>query len=582
MASTTLAVDTKGQTSPIFALPPELLLAICEYTTVKGHDNLSRTCRYLTSILQGYLFQRSDPKDGYGAVRYGCRTGNIDVLRRSLDYCLPPDVNDIILDGKSVLAAAGYYGRENAVQFLLDRGADPNQSGPGGLTPLAYVMHGLRSHFVNDTTWPIPRKTGTDFKGVILALLDAGASPRCELPVGFQNPWEATTPVMYIVIAEGYELLSRQEAMPVIVKMVEKGADLSHPPGPLIRNGIRPKTPIQWAFYDFEQFGSDFVSSLLTSGGVTDFTDKEIQYAAVEAAVRGCQVQALDYLLSRGADISAVVNERPSPLWLAVEAEDPDTVPIILKHGGNPNFEEARSAQVYSQTVRLSTAFRLAVARCVASLEDVDRKKILESLLDYGADAASADDTGVTPLTLALSSGSDDSEALALSAGSIDCEAPLYVVDLLLNHGANPDHCNDVGQTALMAVITGDWNTRDYRPVDRLHLVGRLIEAGADVNFESPLNGRTPLQTVFRRCYSKLTGISDLGNVKKLYDKKVEHLEDRHISADAAVNLSDTPIDDVQWNEPVVPILLKAGAGVSQAFLNFFERGLSTGEFSTG
>lgn len=228
MPSPALAIKGTGQTSPIFVLPAEIFLDICDQLTFSEQNNLSRTCQYLNSTLQKFLFQRS-ASGGNVAMNYGSATGKIRVLRRSLEYGFPTSIDDIISYGNhSALALAGHHGRIYAVKFLLRQGADATKEGPDGRTPLAHVMYGLTQNLYNEKPPPWQEDVIDTFLDVILALLDAGADPKCRLVPKSQRPHPyLVSPVFFIIKAAEQKKLPLPGAKRVVDGLIRAGVDRS-------------------------------------------------------------------------------------------------------------------------------------------------------------------------------------------------------------------------------------------------------------------------------------------------------------------------------------------------------------------
>ncbi|OIW23533.1 hypothetical protein CONLIGDRAFT_693403 [Coniochaeta ligniaria NRRL 30616] len=183
MPPTAVLGGQRAMAGSISDLPAEVLLEICGFTTVAEHDKFSRTCWYFTSVLQKDLFKRS-AGDHCGAIRYGCEKGNIPIIRRSLDYGFPPDIDDII-DHKiprhmptwemtsmpyTALGVAidGQYAQ--VVDYLMSRGAS-------------------QVHGPNYRISPLLRAIEAGAEDVVLVLLKRGVSPNIVATRDVQAPY---------------------------------------------------------------------------------------------------------------------------------------------------------------------------------------------------------------------------------------------------------------------------------------------------------------------------------------------------------------------------------------------------------
>ena len=123
-------------------------------------------------------------------------------------------------------------------------------------------------------------------------------------------------------------------------------------------------------------------------------------------------------LLARGADVNAVDDKGRSPLRAAIE--NPEVLEPLLEHKAIPNlpFPNYRgSGSALLEVVRFSYK---------------DYTQALNILLKYGADTNLAHtDTGETPLMRAAR------------------YAPLNIVRLLLEHGADVNQVNNKGKSVL-------------------------------------------------------------------------------------------------------------------------------------
>ena len=175
-------------------------------------------------------------------------------------------------------------------------------------------------------------------------------------------------------------------------------------------------------------------------------------------------------------------------LYRASESADLDTVVRLLEEGIDPN-----TLVRFSDTEPASTALIAAASR--------GHVRIVEALLNEGADPGRSDATGMVPLdfaqepkvwTLLLQYGADANvrermgSPLAFAA-AIGSEAK---VEALLAAGADPNLAGDGGETVLR-VAAGNV---------RVSVVKMLLAAGADVNAKTEA-GETALMAPFENVY---------------------------------------------------------------------------------
>jgi len=127
-----------------------------------------------------------------------------------------------------------------------------------------------------------------------------------------------------------------------------------------------------------------------------------------------------------------------TPLWAASHAGQTDVVALLIRHGADVNAISGASVPLH-----VACAFG-----------NIDTVRVLARA---GGDVNRADDTGKTPLHLAVMAAFDRSD----------------VVDVLLEHGADPTRKNADGQTPLM--LAREW--KRTRCAERL---SRVTQAPSD------------------------------------------------------------------------------------------------------
>jgi len=153
------------------------------------------------------------------------------------------------------------------------------------------------------------------------------------------------------------------------------------------------------------------------------------------------------YLVDIGVDVNAVDKRGWAPLHMAAWVGDLPVTGQLMGAGGDAAAKLASG----------ETPLHLAVV--------YNHGEVVEDLLAAGIDVDQLDESGRSAL---------------FSVQSIE------VMDLLLNAGADPDISDKAGYTPLSAAVVGD---------DAVVRVGRLIEAGADVNKRID-HGRTAIFNV--------------------------------------------------------------------------------------
>lgn len=179
-------------------------------------------------------------------------------------------------------------------------------------------------------------------------------------------------------------------------------------------------------------------------------------------------------LLSLGASVDARDVNGDTSLCLAVRRRDEGTAGVLLNAGANPN---AGSAD-YFTVLTLACSDQVVGGRMMPVAT-----RLVELLLDKGADPDQADGHDRRPLHLALASGADVQTLLtAFLQRSVQLQ--LLGKDTVLDPNRR---CN-----ALMCAMLV-YEFKSQRAPHCLALVEQIIAAGAKVNDKDPTDGKTPL-----------------------------------------------------------------------------------------
>ncbi|MGB6657313.1 MAG: quinoprotein dehydrogenase-associated putative ABC transporter substrate-binding protein [Methylovirgula sp.] len=223
-----------------------------------------------------------------------------------------------------------------------------------------------------------------------------------------------------------------------------------------------------------------------------------------EDAVLASDMQRVQFLIGKGADVDKPNEQGDSPLNIAALQRDPELVKFLLDHGANANVRgssgmtpllesvmqddvptlkvlAAHGANLESRTSESATPLAFAIAE--------DKMKAALALIDAGAPVnTKSTKLGLTPLMVA--SGREPYEVSIsgqrheLENLSLDPHYPdaLQVARTLIAHGADVKAVSDSGVTALM-LAAAHGNTP---------IVGLLLQSGADASKKSP-DGKTAL-----------------------------------------------------------------------------------------
>lgn len=221
---------------------------------------------------------------------------------------------------------------------------------------------------------------------------------------------------------------------------------------------------------------NELVRDLVTAGA-------NVQHPGlIHAVARYCDRETVEHVIAYGADIFEINPETGSNvLHSAAKNEHWPVVDLLLSCGLQ---DEINATNNNGKTPLLK------------ALTYVNEESAL-TLLDAGADINVADPaTGNQPLHLAAFSGMKWATPAILDKGAhIDAvgwnaRTPLQmaasgpsadIVELLINYGADLDHTDNAGQTALHIAATDDNG-------DQVPIVKALLRAGIDVDVRDSLN----------------------------------------------------------------------------------------------
>ncbi|KFH41532.1 putative ankyrin repeat protein-like protein [Hapsidospora chrysogenum ATCC 11550] len=184
----------------------------------------------------------------------------------------------------------------------------------------------------------------------------------------------------------------------------------------------------------------DFGLDVSEASGWEGITYRETNATPPHALARGrhwWQIEALEYLLERGANIEATNSQGPTPLFVAISNQHGDeswteeTVEVHLRRGANPNV----GGNEKTPDTGLVASHTAAVT---------------ELLLQYGADAKSAANSA--SLTPAVDLMDEEMVDLLIEAGQ-DVNLCIDMMRLLLRKGADPFATDTDGTTVLQGIL---------------------------------------------------------------------------------------------------------------------------------
>lgn len=379
----------------------------------KENDNVSKYFQYTLDAVKidetGKLMRREALKeivkmneelklyDNTKLLHDAAKNGDIDFLSVLLNAGINIDTcNDY---GWTPLFYAVRSKRTETVKFLIEKGANVNAQDEGGKTPLHVAVNGNSTNIIG-----ILVKAGADTE-----LKDkSGNTARFVAKRGGRHKAEK-------VLSDVPRLL--QDAM----------------------REARRKAISQRDIYTITE--ADF--DLLKYTGMTQLAH----------AVENGNVEAVKFLIGRGADVNKKIKGGGTPLHIAAYKNYMEIAALLIEAEADVNMKD-----LYGETPLHQAALK--------------NSQVLVPLIKAGANLNAQDNKGDCPLHFAAEKNSVDS------------------IIALIEAGANIDLIGYGGRTPLFEAIA--WN--------RVEAVKFLVEAGANVNFRvnlasSVANGESPIHT---------------------------------------------------------------------------------------
>ena len=155
----------------------------------------------------------------------------------------------------------------------------------------------------------------------------------------------------------------------------------------------------------------DTAKLLVDAGADVNRPDSMGGMCALHAAATHGNEEMVRVFCAKGADPNAAYGDPPiTPIVIAVRGDDLPVLKALLDAGGNPN------TLVDAEDDDIDERGKTAV--CLAAM--AGNARVLELLVDYGADVNRATNAGMTPLMAATFVGSVDTVQLLLRAGCED------------------------------------------------------------------------------------------------------------------------------------------------------------------
>lgn len=370
--------------------------------------------------------------------------------------------------GRCALHLAAECGDVELIRLLLDHGADVND-------PMYQVNHGLiGAACQSDSQFEITKmllEAGAPFddEKMPFVLIDAARDGKMDM-VKLLIQYGADVNRMEDMNAPITEavLSSQVETLRLLIK---HGADVN------VRSDFYERTPLIDAlhrhFNENDPNGPVMAMILLEAGADISYCDKD-QRTALHLVP---PPQVASILLSKGAKVDTVDSFNQTPLSIAVNEENIDTVRLLLVHGADPNHLANSTPMLHS------------------AISD-GNEGIAKLLFQYGADPDAVDEYGINALQLAAQANYKELLELIMrsdtdinQSGKSGWSALMFAADaghtdmvsLLLDKGADPDQAEDGWSPLMMTAQNGH--------IDTLNL---LLDRGVNID-QVDSDGRCPL-----------------------------------------------------------------------------------------
>jgi len=408
-------------------------------------------------------------KDGLTALLNAAENGTVPVIKLLAEHVNDPKYLDTISNtGYNALTIASAHGHADAIEYLIEAGADVSAVDENGVTSLMYAA---ASDHVEAMKVLIEKgKADVDFRhshggtalleastggasNAVKLLLDKGASYDFTdndgvtplMAVASQGSLEGQTAILDALkkdpkktkkLKEHINMFSFSGGSSVMFaaagghyncskQLIDLGADV---------NSIARSTP-------------EYLEKLKTMyelGQVTEDEQNVDGVTAIHVAAQGGHLEVVELLIEAGADVTILDDESRSPLMLAVKGNYGEVAAVLVKSGADPN-----TPYVDSEGESHNLLFDAIM---------VENEEFAKSLIEKGADLYHKDEKKVTTLLQACHRGLTD-----------------IVGMLLKKHGGKEGYINDASEDGITPLIAASSEGQE-------DIVKMLVKAKTDIN----------------------------------------------------------------------------------------------------
>lgn len=343
------------------------------------------------------------------------------------------DINADIIKGDTPLVVAIQQNNYDVFRKLLELGADVNKtvpkaaynSNPRNLTPLMVAVTAEDERFVTD-------------------LLQKGAD------VNAQDV-EGSTALMIAYASD-----ANIDIEPNMKQIIRSGPNLE-------LEDVNGETVLFYAMRRAADYDSNHWLELLFDAPTPPNVNHKTEFgsAPLHEAIRINYVEAVEYLLNKGADPNIVNYYEFPPMYIAIEdhpgIDAPKIVKLLLDKGARTEFIQEMNGYRWSMLTLAMSEGQTKVAEVLIDVPNIDVNVV--DPMDDGTDD--------TPLMIAIREDYD-----------------IGFIQKLIDKGAKVNAVNLNGDTALLESVYGE--------LDQVEIVRMLLDNAANVNMQND-EGKTAL-----------------------------------------------------------------------------------------
>ena len=457
--------------------------------------------------------------------------GGKDVLQVIIEH--GADVNATNRNDETALTVACRVGNINAINVLLNTGADPNNADSAGRTPIHHAI------------------TGGCSKEVIQVLIDHGADVNARDIKNATALWNACSKgnddVINVLLNAGadanpvevgghtclHAAVMGRCSKDILQAVVDHGADVN-----ATNKGNASALSIACCYGD-----ADAIKILLKAGADTNNAEVDDGNTCLHNAVfTSCSKESLQAIIDHGADVNTTNNKGATALVIACLKGHLDAIRVLLNAGADLNITDTNGY----------TCLHIAA-------DGYCSKQVLQTVIDYGAALNVTNKMNESPLIVACQRGNADAEHVLLNNGAdpnvADAEGNTW-----LHHAAVAGNCS---KQVLQAVIDygADVNTTNKINISPLiyacgmgnaDVIKVLLKTGADTKITTGFNGNTCL-------HDAVIGSCNQETVQAIIDHGAD------MNATNKNNVTALIIACQRGNADAINVFLNAGADPSIA-----------------